>query len=160
MKKIMALVLFVSTSIAFTACSSDDNTPVRSEMESPEGTWESSTLTYAAFDENGKPFHASPEGVEYTYDKIPFGEDPTKEETFIIEGNKATLKDIAKSNKETIVEGELINKTTIVLDNEKYHDRTIVNVTKTTMTLSYRMDLSMDKMKNAYGILTVKYLKK
>lgn len=144
----MALVLFVSATLSFTACSSDDNAPVRNTTPA-DGTWISHKVAYVAYDESGNEVHS---GENYNLEQIPFGKDPVTEEVFEIKGTDVTLTELTKSGKKISTKGTLKDDI-IKFEGNKKEEREI-KATTPRLILSYKMYIG--KME---GILTTSYNK-
>ncbi|MDM1363174.1 hypothetical protein HX052_11615 [Myroides marinus] len=150
MKKLMALVLFVGTTLSFTACSSDDNAPVRVNNEY-EGTWVTDSLFYQMGNFKGKHKFS-----EFPADGVEEGEQVTKE-ILTLATTSATLQEFQKNgNKLPEASGTIEDKKTIVLKGSKvYEPRKIIGVTKTKLSLEYKIE-----MRGAELPVTVTYIRK
>lgn len=132
MKKLMALVLFVSATLSFTACSSDDNAPIRTN-DKIEGTWYADQVVYSfAGEEHSRNF------MELRGDDAVYETD-----ILIIDNkNKATLKEHKKNiGSETITNGVVTknnDKTFITLEKYNTNPREVVSSTATELKLRYK----------------------
>lgn len=144
MKKMIAMVLFVSTAIGFTACSSDDNEPIKVESK-VEGTWESDQLSYTM---GGKTF--SHNYIDFPGDKAVYQND-----ILILTGSTAQLTEhFVSEGTPTTIQGSVSNGV-ITFNKEGYTPRTINGVTDGQLTLTYDYT-----MRGATLPITVTYNKK
>lgn len=129
MKRIMALVLFVSTTLAFTGCSKDDNSPIPVDNKTEyEGTWEADKLSYKAGDR------------ERTHNYIDFpGENAVSQtDQLVLTKDKATLTEYFKRDggKPTVTNGTIKNNV-ITFEKANYTPRTINGITNGQLSLTY-----------------------
>lgn len=130
----MALVLFVGTTLSFTACSSDDNSAKRVEAKI-EGTWYADELSYKYGER------------EMSHDYIAFPDDNnqlvlTKTDKLVLTKEDAELTEyFVKNNGEpTITKGKVSNGF-ITFDKEGYSPRKINGVIKGQLSLTYNITM-------------------
>lgn len=131
MKKLMALVLFVGTTLSFTACSSDDNAPIR-DKEQYEGTWIADRLKYT-IKTPGQPDRP----MEHPYTDMPGENAVNQADELILTKDTATLTEFFKRSETPITTQGVVQNGVITLANKEYLPRTISSATLTTLTLTY-----------------------
>ncbi|MCA4805460.1 hypothetical protein [Myroides odoratimimus] len=126
MKKLMALVLFVSATLSFTACSSDDNAPIRSEINA-EGTWYADKLSYT---------YGTTQMI-HNYTEMPGENAVYQTDKLVIIDNKATLTEYFKNNPKPVVTVGTVKNNTITFDKEGYAPRQINSIVNGQLSLTY-----------------------
>ncbi|MGL5274828.1 hypothetical protein [Myroides sp.] len=133
MKKLMALVLFVGTTLSFTACSSDDNSAKRVEAK-VEGTWYADKLTYTM------PGHKDPSTHPYT--DMPGENKVAQTDKLVITKDQAELTEyfVRNNGEPTITKGK-VNNGIITFDKEGYSPRTINGIVNGQLSLTYNITM-------------------
>ncbi|MEK6512642.1 hypothetical protein [Myroides odoratimimus] len=128
MKKLMALVLFVSATLSFTACSSDDNAPKRNK-EQYEGTWIADKLSYT--------IPGAPNPMEHDFTDMPGENAVSQADELILTEKTATLTEFFKNSETPKTTLGVVQNGVITFVDQNYTSRTINSATATTLSLTY-----------------------
>lgn len=126
MKKVIAIALFVSAAIGFTACSSNDDGPIKVKADYT-GTWETDKLSYTIGDKVST----------HDYVDMPGENAVSQNDELVLTENTAVLTEyFQKSEKPTVTKG-IVKDDVIMFDNSDYKPRKINGVVNGKLSLTY-----------------------
>lgn len=144
MKKVIAIALFVSAAIGFTACSSNDDGPIKVKADY-KGTWQTDELSYTI---GGK-------GMTHNYIEMPGENAVSQNDELVLTENTAVLTEYFKKSETPTVTKGTIKNDVITFDNSGYKPRKINGVVNGKLSLTYEYT-----MRGTTLDVTVTYTKK